>query len=353
MRKTVLYLILFALLSIGLVVSLFLISNKITRFHNSFIRNFPKAAYKTAELDLGYNSFYFAGQDNGRVYLGNFTTPLQIYYVQDNKLTKEPQLIKLDKIERPFNAFQVRVNPPDFIAYDGTVSCFYTGKISNWNARLKFLSDQFIDQVVVLDATKIAFREQMETGTKIGTIDFTNNNAISYGKDILQKQSDGIFDVDGRLLFDDAQKQLAYLYAYRNQYTVTDTGLDILFRGTTIDTITKAQISVAVLKGRRQQKLSQPPLKVNRMAVAYGNLLFVNSGIMGRYEPAEMWDIASIIDIYNLSDQSYIASMYVHDVHRKKMHSFTVSGDQLFALVDDTIVTYKLSTIITSRYKMN
>ncbi len=353
LRKSLLFLITLTLLSAGTVVALFLISNKITRFHNSFIRNFPKAAYKTSELDLQFNSFYFAGQDHNRIYLGNYTAPLQIFYVQENKLIKEIKEIKLDKTERPFNAFQFRVNPPNFIAYDGTVSCFYTGKMSNWNAQLKYLSNQFIDQVVVMDTAKIAFREQTQAGTKVGTIDFANKNTISYGKGILQKQSDGIFDVDGKLLFDKSQKHIAYLYTYRNQFTVTDTELNIGFKGTTIDTITKAQITVAVLKTHNQQKLAQPPLKVNKMAVAYGNLLFVNSGIMGRFEPSEMWDIASIIDIYNLSNQSYIASMYVHDVHRKKMHNFTVEGNQLYALIDNTLVTYKLSTIITSNYKNN
>lgn len=353
MKTKIIGLFVGALLSIVVVVILFRISDKITRHHNSFIRNFPKAAYKTKEVDLGYNSFYFAGHDQNKVYLGNVSTPLQMYTVQNNTLFKEMQLIKLDKVERPFHAFQVRVSPPYFYAYDGTVSCIYSGKVADWKAQLKWIGTNFIDQAVFLDSERIAFREQSNMGTKIGKIDLSKNGVLTYSKDILQKQSDGIFDVDGKLLFDNSQKKVVYVYTYRNEYTVTNTQLQIAFRGTTIDTISQAQISVAILKDREQQKMSQPPLKVNRSALAYGNLLFINSGILGHYEPEEMWDIASIIDIYNLADQSYVASMYIHDVHKKKMRSFMISGDQLYALVGDAMVTYKLSTIITSRYKLN
>lgn len=353
MKTKIISLVAGALLSIAVVIVLFRISDKITRHHNSFIRNFPKAAYKTQEVDLGYNSFYFAGHDQDKVYLGNVSTPTQLYTVKNNTLFKEDKLIELDKVERPFNAFQVRVSPPYFYAYDGTVSCIYSGRVADWKARLRWIGDNFIDQAVFIDSQRIAFREQSKAGTKIGTIDLSKNGIVKYGNDILQKQSDGIFDVDGKLLFDSSQKKIVYLYTYRNQYTVADSRLQIAYRGTTIDTISQAQISVAVLKDREQQKMSQPPLKVNRAALAYGNLLFVNSGILGRYEPEEMWDVASIIDIYNLTDQSYVASMYIHDVHNKKMRSFMISGDQLYALVGDAMVTYKLSTIITSRYKLN
>lgn len=314
MKTKIISLVAGALLSIAVVIILFRISDKITRHHNTFIRNFPKAAYKTKEVDLRYNSFYFAGHDQNKVYLGNVSTPLQMYTVQNNILFKEKQLIKLDKVERPFHAFQVRVSTPYFYAYDGTVSCIYSGSITDWKAQLKWIGNNFFDQAVFIDSKRIAFREQSKTGTKIGTIDLSKNGIVKYSNEILQKQSDGIFDVDGKLLFDNSQKKVVYVYTYRNEYTVTNTQLQIAFRGTTIDTISQAQISVAVLKDREQQKMSQPPLKVNRAALVYGNLLFINSGILGNYEPEEMWDIASIIDIYNLTDQSYVASMYVHDI---------------------------------------
>lgn len=352
-KRTIAILTICAILSIGTFLVLYKISNKITRYHNTFIRNFPMAANKISEVDLGYNSYYFAGTENGKIYLGNFTAPLQMLVLENNATKKTKFRIHFDRTDLPFHAVQIRVMPPYFYAFDGTVSCIYSGLASDWQAKLKFRSNKFIDQVIPIDSERLVFREQNRNGSIIGITDLSTGGSIQYSSSILQKQIDGIFDVDGKLLFDAAQKQIIYVYAYRNQFTVADDQLNVKYRGNTIDTIKRAHIKVATLKDRGQLKLAEPPLLVNKAAAVYENLLFINSSIIGRFESEEMWTVASIIDIYNLSDRSYVTSMYVHDVQKKKMTSFTVEDNRLYALVGNAMVTYNLSTIITSRYQKN
>lgn len=350
-RKKVLILIALTLISIISFVVLHKISRRITHYQNTFIRNFPMASRKMSEIDLGYNSYYFAGTSEGKVYLGNSTAPLEILVLENDALDKKRYRISLDETTLPFKAVQVRVNPPYFYAFDGTVSCIYTGRIADWKARLQFKGDLFVDQIVSLDSTRFIFREQNEKGSSIGMLDLKKNRAITYNPAILQKQVDGVFDVDGQLLLDKKTKEVVYIYAYRNQFTGIDTNLNVLYRGQTIDTISEANIKIATVQNRGQRKLSAPALVVTNSAASYGGLLFAHSGILGRFEPEEMWSVASIVDIYRLSDRSYITSIYVHDTDRKKMRSFVVEGNRLYAIAGTKLVLYELDNLITSKYK--
>jgi hypothetical protein len=80
-------------------------------------------------------------------------------------------------------------------------------------------------------------------------------------------------------------------------------------------------------------------------------LLFVNSAIPGKYEQDALWEKASIIDVYNLIDNSYLLSFCIYDTGGKKMRSFVVNNTKLYALIGNNIVSYHLDQRITSNYK--
>jgi len=70
---------------------------------------------------------------------------------------------------------------------------------------------------------------------------------------------------------------------------------------------------------------------VNKTSAVSKNLLFVNSGLIGRYETKGIWNQASIIDVYDLSNKTYLPSFYVYNIGTKKLKSFFVTGDFLYA----------------------
>lgn len=350
--KTVSILLLSALVCIVSLVLLYKVSTTITSHHNSFIRNFQKASRKISEKDLGYNSYYFAGASADQIYLGNYTAPLEVLALEQESLKPTHFRISFDVMNLPFRAVQVRVQPPYFYAYDGTVSCLYTGLISNWEGKLQFRGHAFFDQVVAVDSSRFVFREQNAARSVLAMLDLKNKrHELFYNNSILQPQVDGVFDVDGKLLIDYPKQELVYIYAYRNQFTRINRNLKIRSRSTTIDTITQAQISIASLKNGKQKKLAKPALMVNKSAAVYGGLLFVHSGILGRYEPEDMWEVASIVDVYNLEEGSYLTSIYIHDMNRKKMNSFVIAGNRLYALAGTQLAVYELDALITSHYK--
>lgn len=100
-HKLTFWLLLLASLSIGLMISLNLLSEQRTAYHNNFTRRFPAYTQEHKVLDLAYDSYYFAGFGNDTLYLGNLTGPLGITAV-DAELRPHKHLITLDKPEQPW-----------------------------------------------------------------------------------------------------------------------------------------------------------------------------------------------------------------------------------------------------------
>ena len=153
-----------------------------------------------------------------------------------------------------------------------------------------------------------------------------------------------MFDTSGQLLFNEQTNQVIYTYFYRNQFLITNPKLTLIKTGKTIDTITKAQIKVAKIKSKNETVLAKQPLLVNRLMASYGNYLFVNSALMGKHEPKIMWDKASIIDVYNLKDNSYSFSFYIYNKQDKTMDEFIVINDYVVNLNGKHLTIERIKT---------
>ncbi|WP_268849187.1 MauE/DoxX family redox-associated membrane protein [Flavobacterium aestivum] len=339
---------------IVLVIALFLMSENIIHYHNKLTRRFPHTPIHTfANTDLKLNSYYIAGGNKEHIYLGNTTAPLLITVLNDKLVQIEKKLIDLNQKDLPFKGMKVIVQAPYFFAIDGTVPCVYRGSVKDWKAKLIKKGGEYFTTAEAIDSTAIAvctYSSKNGEGV-LGVIHFNDNAKTILNPEILQKQFDGVFDTDGQLLYSNGLKRIIYLYAYRNQFTVADTSLKIDFRGNTIDTISHAKLSIVKVKSHHQRKFSKPPLFVNKNSTAYNNLLFVNSAIPGRYEEDQMWKEASIIDVYDLSKNSYLFSFCIYNIDGKKLKSFFVQNDKLYALIGNHIIEYNLDKRITSNYK--
>ena len=166
---------------------------------------------------------------------------------------------------------------------------------------------------------------------------------IAFAPGVLQKQTEGIFSTDGMLRYAPDLSSLIYVYHYRNQFICTDTNLNILYRGKTIDTITQAQIKVSEIESENKFTLSAPPLFVNKLSCTWKNWLFVNSALEAKNEMKNNFDVSSVIDVYDLRNGSYKFSFYIPDYGKKKIRAFAVNNNALIALYDNYIMTYNLN----------
>lgn len=339
-------LLLGAMFCIGLVTLLFAFSEK-TMMHkeNPFIRRLPPHTItKTHDLDIGYNSYYIAGVDKDKIYLGNTTNPLRMLVLDSTLKDTQRVRLRVDRPDLPVYAMQVRVEPPYFYIMDGRSPFVFRGKTTDWKASLIMHEGPYFSKAQPIDSITAVIRARSSISNEdvLGRIKIGDSIEVELSHNLLQKQIDGRFCTDGKLLFAKELQKLVYVYTYRNQFIVANTDLKQEFIGNTIDTISRAQIKVASIDSKNTTTLASQPLVVNKQSCTYGNYLFVSSNLLGKYEPSDMLDKAAIIDVYDLKKNTYEFSFYLYDHNRKRMIGFRVQGNQLIALMENYVVTYKL-----------
>ena len=333
--------------SIGIIVLLFMWSEEIIHNRNNFVRRFPH--HPTAllnSMELPFDTYYIAGYDQEFIYLGNRSAPLLVTIIDTALQLSREIRIDLPQNEFPFITPKLKVVPPNFYFTDGTVPCVYGGDISNWKAYLKLYKNTYFSNFEPLSSKKAAIRaiDFKSKERVLGTIDFDNKNQLKLNNLLLQKQIDGFFDTDGMLLYNRQLDTLLYTYYYRNSFLKIHPSLTSYSVGNTIDTISQAQVKIATIASKRISTLAQQPLVVNKNTATYGNYLFVNAALIGKYEPKELWKKASIIDVYDLKKNRYAFSFYINDKDEKKITEFIVINDLVISLFGKHLKVEKLNT---------
>ncbi|SHN11956.1 hypothetical protein [Flavobacterium xinjiangense] len=344
LKKTIKTLVLTALIAIGIITALYVSSDDIMAHENPFIRRFMQSSItKTAETDLKNYSFYFAGAGNGKIFLGNNQAPLQIVTLDSTLEKREQYTIQLDRDDLPFRSIQVKIVPPYFYVMDGTVPVIYKGNISDWKAKIIMNENHYFSKAVIIDSDVIAFRTQQFDSKEniIGIFTFKDSVKVKFADDILEKQIDGIFDTDGMLHYSKELERLIYLYYYRNQFIVTNDNLKVLYRGNTIDTTTRAKLKPIQIKNSGEMKLGAQPYTVNLKSTVSNNLLFVNSGLRGRFEDGQMWKKASVIDMYDIANNTYLSSFYLYNFDDYKMTDFLATKTDLYVIIGHHLQKFK------------
>jgi uncharacterized membrane protein YphA (DoxX/SURF4 family) len=342
-----------AVLSSAVIITLFIFSENIIYNENPFIRRYPQhPIMMTFTKDLKFNSYYFAGYHHGRIYLGNSTTPLKLIAL-DSRL-EHPQTVKIsfETKKRPFQHVRILIRGNFFYLMDGTVPAIYRGSILDWKISKELKGCPYFNLAEPVDSLNILLRSNIgrKSVQAIGVFSPEKDPKILYNKNFLRKQIDGVFDTDGTLLYGDDLKKAVYIYYYRNEFIISDPTAKVLSRKHTIDTNSTAKIKVAYLKEGTERTMSAPPLMVNQHSALYGNLLFVHSKIKGKYEDAKLWEQASIIDVYDVEKGSYLMSFAVYGTSKKKLHSFYVTATHLYALIGDQIVAHELRPILKNKF---
>lgn len=332
-------------LGILFVTGLFLVSEEEIKRNNAFQRKYsPHALNEIGNIPLESNSFYIAGIDDKTIYLGNYHAPLHLKTIDIQTKTSKYIKIEIENYKLPYKRVRIQVNPPYFFIGDGTIPILFRGKTSNWKARKFSHDDAYFYQFAFLDSTSLAIST---TSTK------TEKNALGMLKSVhdtiklnlnthlLEQQTHERFDTDGQLLYSQKVQKIIYVYYYRNQYVIADQYLKKISNGKTIDTIKHAQIDVAYYSNKDEYKLGKTVL-VNRFATVYEKHLFINSDRLGKYEDEEVLKSASIIDQYNIDNNSYIQSFYLYHQALKKLKEFKVYKDIVLGLVDNQLLIYQI-----------
>ncbi|MDY7396860.1 hypothetical protein UMM65_16560 [Aureibaculum sp. 2210JD6-5] len=332
-------------LGVGIVIVLFMASENNIQRNNAFIRRIPPHIVKQLKsIDLKFNSYYIAGMTDQTIYLGNSTAPLLITEISLRTYQLKTHQIVLDQMNLPFRSVRIEVKPPYFFVADGSIPILFRGYITDWQAKTLSKNTAYFSLWTVIDSTSFGIRALSSTNQEqiLGKLYKNHSYKVKFSTNLLKKQVDGYFDVDGQLLWNTNLQRLIYVYYYRNEYIVFNSELQLDFKGNTIDTIQSVSLKIADLKKTNQKKLLGNPIVVNKMVTTNDEFLFINSERLGRYEPKDLLKKASIIDVYNLKNANYVFSFYAFGEIGAKGKSIKANNDLFVMIIGNLLYIYKL-----------
>lgn len=342
-------------LSTGIVIGLFFSSEHIIKKENPFVRRFiPHAITLEKYYDLKFNSYYFAGYGNGQIYLGNYTAPLVLTVIDTAFDRERSTKIEPDYSSYNFRFIEIKVKPPYFYIYDGSVPVLYRGNLGESTAKTLSFNDAYFTQLEIADSARFVINTQSaKTKSRIlGVLTVKDSPEVKLNNKLLNTQSDGIFDTDGVLLSNSkgSESEFAYVYYYRNEIPVFNGDLKFLRKFKTIDTISRAQVKVKKLSNGNI-KMEAPPLRVNERVVLYKGILFNQSNLMGKHESKEIWDKTAVIDIYNINKRIYLGSFFIETRGKEKMTQMLATDTHFYVLSGTEILGYKLAPAVIQYFK--
>lgn len=330
----------------GIVVLLFAMSEKEIKRNSAFIRRYPpNAAVEKKAIDLGVNSYYIIGIFDDKIYLGNYTAPLIVKVLSTSLENIGTYSIQLQDTDLPYRRIQIDLLPPYFYIADGTLAHIYRGSMKDWKTHNLVVDSIYFNSLVVMDSTRFGIRTESSVSGEnlIASININSPTPLNLGKNLLEKQNAGIFENEGKLLWNKEMERLVYVYTYSNHFFSIKDSLKLDLDGRTIDTVKRPELKMLTIESKGQTKFGAPPLFINKSVATWGNYLFINSDRLGRYEAEDMLDEATIIDVYNLENGEYSYSFYIYFYKNSKLKSFKVENKKLFAIMDKHLVLYDLN----------
>ncbi|RZJ33574.1 MAG: hypothetical protein EOO51_13255 [Flavobacterium sp.] len=337
MRLTVVFVV-----GSGVMALLYIFSEHEIHRNNGFVRRYPHHPVELVRgYDLTYNSYYIAGFADGNVYLGNVTSPLDVVEIDTLLNNRKSFRIRLKgNADYPFSAVQIRIAPPYFFLSDGTVPIIYRGSMRDWVAHKYADGATRFSQWEVVDSTNIVVRSIDEDGNVVGLVG--KDGKFKKGIGLLEKQVDGIFDTDGTLNYNESLKAIAYTYYYRNGFVTADTNFGNVYRGRTIDTVSRQHIKIVYEDSSRLQSMAKQPTQIQKFSYSSGRYLFTISDRLGKYEEEELLKDAVIVDVYDIINHTYEFSFYLYNYKNDRVRSFRVYNNLIVAMTQRHLVIYKM-----------
>ncbi len=350
-KKIIVRMISVILMGISIISFLFINSENIIKKENNFIRRYPHhPVIEDRSLDLGVNSYYFAGIDKNEVYLGNNTSPLTLISIDKNFTGIKRHIIKLNGQIPIFKNIQLQIKSPYYYVYDGSVPIIYRGKIGETDAKIVSYQDAYFNRLQVLDSTRFVIRTQSSKSKKqvLGILNIRDFSKLKLHEDFLSKKQKNIFDVDGKLISDD--ENIYFIYYYKNGILKTDYDLKKIEYQKTIDTTQTSHILVKTMSNGHH-KMYAPPQMVNEKATVFRGFLFNQSNLIGKYENRKQWRKNSIVDVYDTNNKKYWGSLYIQHRGKDKLSQMLISNHYMYVLIGHEIVRYRLAQTVLDQLK--
>lgn len=164
-------------------------------------------------------------------------------------------------------------------------------------------------------------------------------------KDITEIKNDGGFSSDGAFHYDSLTNTFIYVCFYSNRFVCFDSSLNVIYRGSTIDTDHIAVTNGSVLMsktGKRSYTLGSPPRFVTFTSCVANGKLYCSSALKADDEKWQDFSKNSVIDCYAIKSGAYRGSFYLPRQNKERLRKFRIINDRIIALYKTCIAIYKL-----------
>lgn len=294
-------------------------------------------------INLGNNSYYFAGYTSHNFYLGNYTAPLRLFKSDPELEDTQTFFLRVPKeIRADWPVSRISVDSPELYLTEGNSPFILEGPLQKHSLNEIFSNDlRFTKSLIIAHHSFVLRSFDGRDEKNILTRISANNPVLISSKQLLIKQVDGFFCTDGQLLFDKVRHHVLYLYYYRNQIVLSDTNLVLLSPITTIDTNRFAKIVVGSVPKQRLSTMVSIGSTVNKMAAIFSSHLFVWSQLVADNEDRKQFETNTVFDSYSLINRQYEGSFYIPTFRNLKPSGFAFGEKTILGLYQNFLVAYK------------
>ncbi|MGB8194668.1 MAG: hypothetical protein WCF67_22235, partial [Chitinophagaceae bacterium] len=296
--------------------------------------------------DLHYAGYYVAGFSADSLFMGNYYSPLDMLTVSKN--LSGSREIRLAISDTPkIKAIYVYVDSPSVYMHAGNPPMLLKSELPGFSLKRYFLKSKPFTAALPLSPSSNVTRSYVSEKKEYDLVKQVDGPGKPVPGNILKRQVDGFFCIDGSLNYNRKSSKLVYTYRYRNEFICMDTNLHVLYRGATIDTNRLAKIEVASSRqadGTFQSVRSGNSMIVNQYSCLSDRFIFIHSKLVGDNEYRPKFDISAAIDVYSLQNGHYITSFYLPALENNKLLGLEVANDLLFAVYDHNLLAvYKMN----------
>jgi hypothetical protein len=277
---------------------------------------------------------YFAGTSSNTIFLG---------------IRGEPVVLRLNharpstsvRFDLPAGKYKIKIDSPHvFFEQYGYDRIFY-GLLSDHK-----ITDTLSIHLPLIDVEPLS-------KTSLAALTLTDEEEFVLGKKafqevhlfpgLLKKQIDGTFCTDGMLKYNKQHAKLVWVYYYRNQFLCLDTSMNLQYMSKTIDTVSRANITVATIHSERARTLSSPARVVNKRVHTSGDFILVHSTLIADHEDKIHFSGNMALDVYAIQNGDYLFSFYIPKNNHQDALDFLLEENLLFVLFKDCLKIYEIN----------
>lgn len=332
-------------MAVAVIVALVIVSGNLNPAKNNFVRTFehqPVNSISALKIDKTIRGF--SGITSQSLYLE--TGDPNIMFKADAALQKIKAVqFSIKESMALSSMFISNIDSPFLYIAGGNIPVLIKADLNSDAVEYKDLPTKTFSRFVAISNSSFIFRMYKNLEGKWEQIfvkcSLFTNKQIEESK-ALDRNGDAGFTTDGLLHYDSLLHELIYVHYYNNEIICIDTNLNVLYTMHTIDK--NAVPSMTANKFKAGETLeytnTKPVYDINMQSCVDDGLLYVNSNIKADNEDGGLFKRNAVIDVYSIANRKYKSSFYVPNLNNKRLQTFKVYKNHLYALYNNRIVLY-------------